>query len=90
MVRTTNTRSGIPTTQKQPVLSPPPNALDDDTQYEATIVTSDGSMTFELYANEAPLAVNNFVSLSRDGFTMDSRSTVSLKDSWHKAETQLG
>ena len=49
-------------------LSPPPNALDDDTQYEAIIVTSDGSMTFELYANEAPLAVNNFVSLSRDGF----------------------
>ena len=49
-------------------LSPPPNALDDGTQYEATIVTSDGSMTFELFANEAPLAVNNFVSLSRDGF----------------------
>ena len=49
-------------------LSPPPNALDDGTQYEATIVTSDGSMTFELYANEAPLAVNNFVRLSRDGF----------------------
>ena len=49
-------------------LSPPPNALDEGTQYEATIVTSDGSMTFELYADEAPLAVNNFVSLSRDGF----------------------
>ena len=49
-------------------LSPPPNALDEGTQYEATIVTSDGSMTFELYAEEAPLAVNNFVSLSRDGF----------------------
>ena len=49
-------------------LSPPPNALDDGTQYEATIVTSDGSMTFELFADEAPLAVNNFVSLSRDGF----------------------
>jgi len=49
-------------------MSPPPNALDDDTQYEAMIVTSDGSMTFELYANEAPLAVNNFISLSRDGF----------------------
>ena len=49
-------------------LSPPPNALDDGTQYEATIVTSDGSMTFELFAEEAPLAVNNFVSLSRDGF----------------------
>ena len=49
-------------------LSPPPNALDDGTQYEATLVTSDGSMTFELYADEAPLAVNNFVSLSRDGF----------------------
>ena len=49
-------------------LSPPPNALDDGTQYEATIVTSDGSMTFELYAKETPLAVNNFISLSRDGF----------------------
>ena len=49
-------------------LSPPPNALDEGTQYEATIVTSDGSMTFELYADEAPLAVNNFVRLSRDGF----------------------
>ena len=49
-------------------LSPPPNALDDGTQYEATIVTSDGSMTFELFADEAPLAVNNFVGLSRDGF----------------------
>ena len=49
-------------------ISPPPNALDDGTQYEATIVTSDGSMTFELFADEAPLAVNNFVSLSRDGF----------------------
>ena len=49
-------------------ISPPPNALDDGTQYEATIVTSDGSMTFELYADEAPLAVNNFVRLSRDGF----------------------
>ena len=49
-------------------MSPPPNALDDGRQYEAMIVTSDGSMTFELYANEAPLAVNNFISLSRDGF----------------------
>ena len=49
-------------------MSPPPNTLDDGSQYEATIITSDGSMTFELYADEAPLAVNNFVSLSRDGF----------------------
>ena len=49
-------------------MSPPPNTLDDGRQYEATIITSDGSMTFELYANEAPLAVNNFVNLSRDGF----------------------
>ncbi len=49
-------------------LTPPPNALDNDSRYEATIVTSDGSMTFELYVKEAPLAVNNFVSLSRDGF----------------------
>ncbi len=49
-------------------ISPPPNTLDAGTQYEAAIVTSDGVMTFELYAQKAPMAVNNFVSLSRDGF----------------------
>ena len=49
-------------------VAPPPNSLQDEKEYEATIITSDGSMTFELYADKAPLAVNNFVSLSRDGY----------------------
>ena len=49
-------------------LTPPPNTLRENKQYEAIIITSDGSMTFELYAKQAPLAVNNFIGLSRDGF----------------------
>jgi cyclophilin family peptidyl-prolyl cis-trans isomerase len=48
--------------------APPPNSLSDAKEYEATIITNDGAMTFELYADKAPLTVNNFVSLSRDGF----------------------
>ena len=48
--------------------SSPPNIINTDTEYEATIITSEGSMTFELYPNKAPLAVNNFVNLSNDGF----------------------
>jgi cyclophilin family peptidyl-prolyl cis-trans isomerase len=48
--------------------APPPNSLSEAKEYEATIITNDGAMTFELYADKAPLTVNNFVSLSRDGF----------------------
>ncbi|WP_231493406.1 peptidylprolyl isomerase [Alicyclobacillus macrosporangiidus] len=39
-----------------------------DTQYEAVIHTSEGDFTVELFAEEAPLTVNNFVALAKDGF----------------------
>ncbi len=35
---------------------------------KAIINTSKGEMTAELYANETPIAVNNFVKLANDGF----------------------
>ena len=42
--------------------------IDPSKHYTATINTTKGTMKAELYANEAPLTVNNFVFLSRDGF----------------------
>ena len=51
--------------------SPPPDTIDRDKTYAATIDTSAGAMTLELFASEAPLTVNNFVHLARDGFYED-------------------
>jgi cyclophilin family peptidyl-prolyl cis-trans isomerase len=48
--------------------SPPAMAIDPKRKYTATIRTSAGDMTAELFADEAPNTVNNFVFLARDGF----------------------
>ncbi|MCX6043778.1 MAG: peptidylprolyl isomerase [Chloroflexi bacterium] len=42
--------------------------LDATKQYTATIKTSKGSLTVRLYADKAPIAVNNFVALANLGF----------------------
>ena len=51
--------------------SPPPDTIDRGKTYTATIDTSAGAMTLELFASEAPLTVNNFVHLAQDGFYED-------------------
>jgi peptidyl-prolyl cis-trans isomerase B (cyclophilin B) len=48
--------------------SPPPMAIDLDTHYQATITTPKGDIVLELDPQLAPVTVNNFVSLARDGF----------------------
>ena len=48
--------------------APPQMAIDPAHSYTATIDTSAGTMTAELFAAEAPKTVNNFVFLARDGF----------------------
>ena len=48
--------------------SPPQMAIDPAQKYTATIDTIAGTMTAELFAEEAPKTVNNFVFLARDGF----------------------
>ena len=48
--------------------SPPQMALQPGKKYTASIETSAGTMTAELFADEAPKTVNNFVFLARDGF----------------------
>jgi cyclophilin family peptidyl-prolyl cis-trans isomerase len=54
----------VPKTYTQP----PEMAIDPARRYTATIETSAGTMTAELFAAEAPRTVNNFVTLARDGF----------------------
>ncbi|MEO8625634.1 MAG: peptidylprolyl isomerase [Candidatus Limnocylindrales bacterium] len=46
-------------------------AIDPAKSYSATIDTSAGTMTADLFAGEAPKTVNNFVFLARDGFYND-------------------
>ena len=51
--------------------SPPALAIDAAKSYTATIETSAGSMVVDLFADDAPNTVNNFVFLAKDGFYDD-------------------
>ncbi len=48
--------------------TPPPNVLEDGVDYQAVLTTSDGEFTIDLFEDTAPITVNNFVALARDGF----------------------
>ncbi|TAK66566.1 MAG: peptidylprolyl isomerase [Dehalococcoidia bacterium] len=57
----------VPRTIKQ-YLSAPPNTVDPAKRYLAVVSTERGDVQVELFPREAPLAVNNFIFLARDGF----------------------
>ena len=46
----------------------PEMGIDLDKTYAATLHTSEGDISVEFYPGDAPLAVNNFVFLARDGY----------------------
>ena len=49
--------------------SPPPMAIDQSKKYTATIeMAKGGEITIQLFAAEAPVTVNNFVFLAREGY----------------------
>jgi len=48
--------------------SSPPMTIDQGRQYIATIKTNLGDIEVQLFPQDAPLAVNNFVFLAREGF----------------------
>jgi peptidyl-prolyl cis-trans isomerase B (cyclophilin B) len=48
--------------------SPIPMIIDVNKKYSATIKTAKGDLVLELYPKDAPVTVNNFVSLARSGF----------------------
>jgi len=48
--------------------TPPPMTIDSNKQYTATLKTTEGDITVDLLAKDAPLTVNNFVFLAKDNF----------------------
>ena len=48
--------------------SPPPLTIDASTKYTATFRTNCGDITVDLFADQAPVTVNNFVFLAREGY----------------------
>ncbi|MBK8988625.1 MAG: peptidylprolyl isomerase [Chloroflexi bacterium] len=48
--------------------APPPLTIDGNGRYEAIITTAKGEMRLRLFADVAPLAVNNFIFLANQGF----------------------
>ncbi|MDD4859893.1 MAG: peptidylprolyl isomerase [Dehalococcoidales bacterium] len=57
------TSTALKTYSKPPVMS-----IDTSKTYTATIETAKGNIVLELFAKDAPLTVNNFVFLARDGY----------------------
>jgi cyclophilin family peptidyl-prolyl cis-trans isomerase/tetratricopeptide (TPR) repeat protein len=57
-----------PAQRNQMYSAPPPMVIDGAKSYQATIVTDQGNIVLELYADRAPNTVNNFVFLAREGF----------------------
>jgi cyclophilin family peptidyl-prolyl cis-trans isomerase len=48
--------------------APPAMKVDPSKTYTATLKTNKGTITAELYPQDAPVAVNNFVCLAEDGY----------------------
>ena len=48
--------------------SAPPFTLTDGASYEAIVVTGNSEIRIDLFADTAPVTVNNFISLARDGY----------------------
>lgn len=58
----------VPTARNEAYDSAPPMLIDESKQYAAILNTDAGTIRLELFADAAPLTVNNFVALARDGF----------------------
>lgn len=59
--------SGAPALSKEPG-KPPPMIIDKTKKYTATLTTTAGAITIELFADKTPITVNNFVYLAKTNF----------------------
>jgi len=57
--------------EKKRYSAPPEMEIDLKKEYEATIHTNKGDIVIQLFSDKAPLTVNNFVFLAREGFYDD-------------------
>lgn len=55
-------------TLSEEAVSPPTMIITPDHQYTAVFTTNKGTFEVELFASQAPITVNNFVYLAREGF----------------------
>jgi cyclophilin family peptidyl-prolyl cis-trans isomerase len=46
----------------------PPQVIDPEKTYQATLLTEEGEIVLDLYADRAPITVNNFVFLAQEGW----------------------
>lgn len=60
--------ASVPSASKKTYAKAPDMTIDQNKSYTALIKTSMGDITVALNAKDAPLTVNNFVFLARDGF----------------------
>ncbi|AJS61262.1 peptidylprolyl isomerase [Paenibacillus sp. IHBB 10380] len=60
-----------PTAEPMSWDKPPAMEIDSSKTYQAEVTTSKGTFTIDLYAKDAPLTVNNFVFLAKQGFYDD-------------------
>ena len=54
--------------EEQQYTSCPPQVIDPEKEYQATIQTEAGEIVLELYADRAPITVNSFVFLAQEGW----------------------
>jgi len=64
----TPTQTLSPTPTIKLYAAPPPMVIDTSKHYTAIIETVKGNITLELFAQDVPVTVNNFVFLAREGF----------------------
>lgn len=63
------TLAGVdPATRNLAYDSAPPNTLEEGVDYQAVLTTADGEIVFDLFEEQAPVAVNSFINLARDGY----------------------
>ena len=65
---TIETTEEIEMTYDKTYSAPPAMNINESTNYSAVIETSLGSIEIELFTDIAPITVNNFVNLSKDGY----------------------
>jgi cyclophilin family peptidyl-prolyl cis-trans isomerase len=76
--------------QAKTYTNPPAIAIDQSKTYTAVMETTKGTMTFELYASESPVTVNNFVFLAREGFYNDTKFHRIISDFMIQGGDPLG
>jgi cyclophilin family peptidyl-prolyl cis-trans isomerase len=69
---TSQAPSATPAVKSKTYATAPAMVVDSNKSYEATMVTSKGTMVLKLFVKDAPKTVNNFVFLSREGFYADT------------------